>query len=72
MAQVEAERVAFRNKRKPENRGIGASVSGSADIVPDWLEGEMLKQRERECEVRDEEATPERVEEMMRRLGIGV
>lgn len=67
LGQVEAERVAFENGRRQKR-------VGSEDIVPEWLEGEMMKRRERERESdkRDEEAMPERVEEVMRRLGIGV
>ncbi len=65
LGQVEAERVAFENGRRQKR-------VGSRDIVPEWLEGEMRKRKERESEKRDEEATPERVEEVMRRLGIGV
>ncbi|MCG5102580.1 DnaD domain protein [Oceanobacillus alkalisoli] len=55
VAGAEAEYVAFQNKHKLEyrgNRGTGAPVSGSADIVPDWF-GEHVEESKRRREERE-------------------
>lgn len=66
VAGAEAELVGFQRERGRKYGGGGGYFVGE-DIVPDWLEGEMRKRREREAECEEEQGTREALEKAMLR-----